>query len=393
MILRPPCRAALTLWVALLSTFGAHADEPTWGLNATGLAGASVADGDRQSARVTIEPSLKWKLQHFELRARERVRWLDLQGDQRIDADVRELTVSWRESEATLTLGAQQVNWGRMDILRVTDIINPVDQNDLFYEELTEAKLALWMANLEWQSGSQTLQVIASPQIPVDRFPSYWNGLPVRVPKPGTSINNTTMAVRYGLVSTGWNADFMVVRGWQSSPSLQPINVTTGLQLQGTVSRQNSIGFSADKPLGAMVLRLEGLYARRSPPDDASSLNFRLRRQASLGAGLDFRASSWFFAGQVVVQHDRDTTAGSGNNAFVSAIIQRKWLQDRLSARGLHILEIRSGSSWSSLQMAYELSPNQLLQLQGDWFKGDTNEAFGNFKQRSRIAASVRLLF
>jgi hypothetical protein len=385
--------AAFGLWAAFLFTSSARADEPVWGLKATGLVGAPVADGDGRSARFVVEPSLKWKLPSVEVRARERVRWLDLQGDQRTDADVREMTASWRRSEVTFTVGAQQLNWGRMDILRVTDVINPVDQHDLFFEELPEAKLALWMANLEWQSGSQTLQVIATPQVPVDRFPAQWGGLPVRVSKPNTSLASATLAVRYGFEWLGWNADLMAVRGWQASPALRPVVDATGLRLQGAMSRQNSIGFSADKPLGPTVLRLEGLYARLTPDDEAVGLGFSARRLASLGAGLDVRAGPWFLAGQVIAQHDRDTTAGSGNNAFVSAIVQRKWLQDRLSARGLHIRETRSGSSWSSLQAAYELSPNQLLQLQGDWFRGNATEAFGSLKQRSRIAASMRLQF
>lgn len=385
--------AAFGLWATLLVTSGARADEPAWGLKATGLVGAPVADGGGRSARFTVEPSLKWRLPSVDLRIRERVRWLELQGDRRTDADVRELTAAWRASEITFAVGAQQVNWGRMDILRVTDVINPVDQHDLFFEELPEAKLALWMANLEWQSGSQTLQVVATPQVPVDRFPARWSGLPVRVSKPDTSLANATLAVRYGFEWMGWNADLMAVRGWQASPSLRPVVDATGLGLQGAMSRQSSIGFSADKPLGPTVLRLEGLCARLTPDDEAVGLGSSARRMASLGAGLDVRVGPWFFAGQVIAQHDRDSTAGSGNNAFVSAIVQRKWLQDRLSARGLHIRETRSGSSWSSLQAAYELSPNQLLQLQGDWFGGNGTEAFGGLKQRSRIAASVRLQF
>lgn len=385
--------ASFALFVALLGASGARADEPTWSLKATGLVGAPVADGDGRSARVTVEPSLKWKLPNVEFRLRERVRWMELQGGHQTDADIRELTAALRWRETTLTLGAQQLNWGRMDVLRVTDVVNPVDQNDLFHEELPEAKLALWMANLEWQSGSQTVQVVATPQVPVDRFPAEWGGLPVQVSTPRTSLRNSTFALRYGFEALGWNADVLAVHGWQASPALRPLVDASGLKLRAAMSRQDSIGFSADKPLGSTVLRLEGLYARLKPGEEAAGLGFTTRRQAAVGAGLDVRAGAWLFAGQVIAQHDRDATVGSGNNAFTSLIVQRKWLQDRLSARGLYIRETRSGSSWSSLQAAYELSPNQVLQLQGDWFAGDTMGAFGSLRNRSRIAASLRLQF
>ena len=251
--------AAFGLWAAFLFTSSAHADEPVLGLKATGLVGAQVADGAGHYARFAVETPLNWTLPSDGLRIRERVRWLELQGDRRTHADVLEMTAAWRRSEVTFTVGAQQLYWGRREILRVTDVINPADQHDLFFEDLPEAKLALWMENLEWQSGSQTLQVIATPQVPVDRFHGELSGLPAQVSKPSPSLANATLAVRYGFEWLGWSADIMAVRGRQASPALRPVVDATGLRLQGAMSRQNSIGFSADKSLGSTVLRLEGL--------------------------------------------------------------------------------------------------------------------------------------
>ena len=371
---------------------GAQAADSEWGLKVTGLAGAPLANGDGRSERVAVEPSLKWKGPLLELRSSVRLRWLEQERERRSDADVRELTAAWRGSKATFTVGAQQVNWGRMDILRVTDVINPVDQHDLFYEELPQAKLALWMANWEWQNGGQTVQVLVTPQVPVDRLPSRVAGLPVNVVSPANSLANSTVALRYGFEAAGWNADLVAIRGWQSTPLLRPAPSATGVSLQGSLARQNSIGFSADKPLGSTVLRLEGLYARATPEDPGPGLT--AQRSVSLGAGLDMRAGPWFFATQVIAQQNLDAIAGTPQrSAFVSAIVQRKWLQDRLSGRALHIRESAFGSSWSSLQVSYELSAHQLVQLQSDWFRGESTAPFGGFRGRSRIAASMRLQF
>jgi len=385
---RPLSAAAL---VAAACT-GALAADPEWGLKVTGLAGAPWADGDGRSERVAVEPSLKWKLPSLELRGSVRLRWLEQERERRSDADVREMTAAWRGAKTTFTLGAQQVNWGRMDILRVTDIVNPVDQHDLFYEELPQAKLALWMANWEWQDGGQTVQVVATPQVPVDRLPARVAGLPASVVRPENSLANSTLALRYGFEAAGWNADLVAIRGWQSAPALRAVPSATGVSLQGSLARQNSIGFSADKPLGSTVLRLEGLYARATAEDSGPGLT--AQRSASLGAGLDLRTGPWFFATQVIAQQNLDAVAGTPERtAVVSAIVQRKWLQDRLSGRALHIRESAFGSSWSSLQASYELSAHQLLQLQGDWFRGESTAPFGGFRGRSRIAASMRVQF
>jgi hypothetical protein len=96
----------------------------------------------------------------------------------------------------------------------------------------------------------------------------------------------------------------------------------------------------------------------------------------------------------VIAHQDLDGIAGTPKHtAIVSAIVQRKWLQDRLSGRALHIRESAFGSSWTSLQASYELSAHQLLQIQRDWFRGENNAPFGVFRGRSRIAASMRLQF
>ncbi|WP_157264166.1 hypothetical protein [Azohydromonas aeria] len=378
------------LWAACLA---ANAADVQWQGKATALGGVPVADGDGNSFRMTLQPGLKWQLSNaLSLKAEVRLRALLQQHERRNDAEMRELTVAWRSGDATLTLGAQQLNWGRMDILRVTDIVNPVDQHDLFYEEMPEAKLALWMANAEWQLGSGSLQLVLAPHVPVDRLPRRFEGFPVRVREPADSPRNATYAVRYGFEAAGWNADVLAIRGWQSLPSLHPVLGPQGVALQGVPTRQDSVGFSADKPLGTTVLRLEGLYARTSNAGELLS-NDAHRRTLSLGAGLDVRSGPWFVAGQLIGARVVDGASGGDDERdqlFASLIVQRKWLQDRLSGRALHIRETAHGSSWSSLQLSYELSPHQILLLQGDWFQGPSGATFGAFSGRSRIAASMR---
>ncbi|HEU0201502.1 MAG TPA: hypothetical protein VFR86_13845 [Burkholderiaceae bacterium] len=390
------CNAAAAALLALGGFGIAQAAEPEWGFKATALGGAPIDEGAGHSARVTLEPSVKVKGSPLELRAHARLRYLDQVDDERADADLRELTAAWRGGDASLTVGAQQVNWGRMDILRVTDVVNPIDRHDLFYEELPEAKLASWMVNAEWQHESQVVQFVAAPHVAIDRVPRRLGGLPVQITRPSASLDNATYALRYGFEVAAWNADLVAVRGWQTSPELFPVVDASGLRLQGALFRQNSAGFSADRPFGSIVLRVEGLYARVTPHDLPAGFGLTAQRLVTLAGGADLRSGSWFFAGQVIAQRNLDAAAGFGaprNNAYVSGIVQRKWLQERLTTRALHIRETHFGSSWTSLQATYELSPHQEVRVQADWFRGQPTEPFGAFADRSRVAASLRLAY
>ncbi len=49
-----------------------------------------------------------------------------------------------------LKLGKQQVVWGRTDLFRVLDVINPVDYSrNNIYDELPDIRIPMWIAQAE----------------------------------------------------------------------------------------------------------------------------------------------------------------------------------------------------------------------------------------------------
>ncbi len=56
--------------------------------------------------------------------------------------------VSWR-------VGKQQVVWGRTDLFRVLDVINPVDYSrNNIYDELEDIRIPMWIAKADWRMGA-----------------------------------------------------------------------------------------------------------------------------------------------------------------------------------------------------------------------------------------------
>ncbi len=56
--------------------------------------------------------------------------------------------VSWR-------VGKQQVIWGRTDLFRVLDVINPVDfSRNNIYDELEDIRIPMWIAKADWRMGA-----------------------------------------------------------------------------------------------------------------------------------------------------------------------------------------------------------------------------------------------
>jgi uncharacterized protein DUF1302 len=62
--------------------------------------------------------------------------------------------------ELFLKLGKQQVVWGRTDLFRVLDVVNPVDYSrNNIYDELQDIRIPMWIAQAEYRMGaSESMQ-------------------------------------------------------------------------------------------------------------------------------------------------------------------------------------------------------------------------------------------
>lgn len=58
------------------------------------------------------------------------------------------------DDQLFLKLGKQQVVWGRTDLFRVLDVINPVDYSrNNIYDELQDIRIPMWIVQAEWRMG------------------------------------------------------------------------------------------------------------------------------------------------------------------------------------------------------------------------------------------------
>ena len=63
-------------------------------------------------------------------------------------------TVPIKDDRLSIRLGKQQVIWGRTDLFRVLDIINPVDYSrNNIYDELEDIRIPMWILKTEYRFG------------------------------------------------------------------------------------------------------------------------------------------------------------------------------------------------------------------------------------------------
>ena len=80
------------------------------------------------------------------------------------DAELREFWLRCGGSNFFLTLGKQQIVWGKADGLKILDVVNPQSFREFILDEFEDSTdSALWAVNAEISFGSSNLQLVFIP--------------------------------------------------------------------------------------------------------------------------------------------------------------------------------------------------------------------------------------
>ena len=83
-------------------------------------------------------------------------------GD-RVDVELREIYVEATMGRTYLTVGKQQIVWGKADGLKILDVVNPQRFREFILDEIDDARIPLWAVNAEIPMGDFTAQLLFIP--------------------------------------------------------------------------------------------------------------------------------------------------------------------------------------------------------------------------------------
>ena len=337
----------------------------------------------------------------------------DLEPEVYREAELRELTLRQRAENYTLTLGRQQVVWGRTDGLRVLDLVNPLDMREFILDDYSDSRIPLWMVNAEWFIGKQTLQVLVIPDIKQNRAAEYGGeyyiapDLPMNVPvstaptrTPAKTLANSEYAARWGGRAGQWDLAGIYFYGWGDTPvPFTQLEAGPSLLVSPEVRRQRVFGLSGDRPIGPTVFRFEV----SASPDSYQSVatadggNRFVRHDIIRYAfGVDWLVNNWLLSSQIFHENIRNPQAGlTGDDSrnFFTLLISHKWLQDRLGARLFYVYGPEHRDEWFAPRLSYDFFGRLELRIGADFFDGKPSGLFGQFADRDRIVLEAILRF
>ena len=120
-------------------------------------------------------------------------------------------------------IGRQVVVWGRSDTIRITDVLNPLDNRQPGMVDIEDLRLPVTMAKFDWYVGTWRITPIAILEQRFTKDPPYGSPFyPAALPlPPEKSYNDVTYALSIGTERSGWDINLYAAHIYDDTKFVQ----------------------------------------------------------------------------------------------------------------------------------------------------------------------------
>jgi hypothetical protein len=336
-------------------------------------------------------------------------------GD-RIELELRELHVQRTFRQGLLTLGKQQVVWGRSDGLKVLDVVNPQNFREFILDDFARSRIPLWMANVESPLGDFVVQVLWVPDQSAHRLapagapfaftaPSLRPGPPppfvpatTAVDRPNRLLADADVGIRVARLWKGWDLTANYLFHYDDRPVIlgpQPPEGTAP-NLTATYRRSHLGGGSFANAFGPVALRGEiaASFDRFFPAKNSLADPPVQSPGVAYVIGCDWLAPRGLFLSvqlfqDRVVRHASEL-AREPVETTTTLFARRAFRQDTMTLQVMWLQGVSSGDGLVRPLMTYAVSDAVSVWIGVDVFYGQRGGLFGQFDQNDRLAAGIR---
>jgi hypothetical protein len=231
----------------------------------------------------------------------------------RVKLDYAENYLRWRSPEMRITLGTQNLLWGRVDEISPIDRLSRTDLTHFILDRLPERRRAIPAARLESFQGDFKIDAVWVPFFdpavlpdsesvwhPVDTLNGRILGLgPINFPVPGMSAKlgaeedggSGGAGVRVTHTGGSFDYGFSVQRARQSMPYYKS-SATPGFPAILTLTAVHPyswiVGGELETQVAGATWRLEAAWSSDLPVTDANTFSFRTEPASNLVMGVEF---------------------------------------------------------------------------------------------------------
>lgn len=332
-------------------------------------------------------------------------------------AELRDFYVEYRGTNSLFRIGKQQIVWGRLDGIKVLDVINPQEFREFILDDFGDSRIGLWSAYLDVARGDWRAELVAVPDGTAHAIPGEgaWfeltaprfrfgaapgdPALPILAAEAAHSAEQGAAGLRVSRRLGRFDVAAVAYTGRDHEP-LGRIAARNGdAFIERFYERRRLFGFSAERGFGPAVLRLEYAWQpdRHFNTRSADSLDVARLDQQRGAIGFDIDGPlGVFINAQYLVDAVRDapqTLVRPGRDEVATVFLRRGFAYDRLLLALRWYRSIREGDDIVSFTADYFVSDNIAVSLGMDRFSGAPDGLFGQFDQQDRVTLGLRFNF
>ena len=332
-------------------------------------------------------------------------------------AELRDFYVELRSANGLTRLGRQQIVWGRLDGIKVLDLVNPQDFREFILVDFADSRIPLWSVYFDYNLGNWRAELALVPDgtghaIPGDgawfeltapRFrygaaPGQ-PGLPVITRQPGHSLDEAAAGLRLSRQFNNLELALVAYSGNDPEPLGRLVVADGAPAVERFYERRDAFGVSVDMGLGSAVLRAEYAFQpdRTFNTRSIGSLDTIGLDQHRAAIGLDIDGPLGVF---VNVQYLVDTIAAAPDDLVrpdrdrvATLYLRRSFAYDSviLSARWYH--SFTDDDDLAAVSLEHEINDSTSIELAAQFFSGIEAGLFGQFRDRDRLTLSLSHTF
>lgn len=332
------------------------------------------------------------------------------------NAQLRDVYLEVRSDNGIIRLGKQQIVWGRLDGIKVLDVVDPQDFREFITEDFSVSRISLWSAYLDYDLGNWRTEIAVVPDSTGHAIPGSgaWfeltaprfrygaqpgQNLPLETVEPEMTLEQTALGLRLSRRLGAMEISAVAYSGMDPEP-LGRFAVSGGQAVvERFYERRDVYGISFDVGLGMFVLR--GEYAYQPGRVFNTRPNGELRTIAldeHRGAlGVDFNGPLGVF---VNVQYLLDTIPDAPadlvrpeTDRIGTLYLRKTFGYDALSLEARWYYSFTDEDQMLSFGVDYALGENTSLVLAAQTFHGTPDGIFGEFTGRDRVVLGLSTLF
>ena len=340
-----------------------------------------------------------------------------------VELALRELFFEKSLSNNFITIGKQQVVWGKADGLKVLDVVNPQSFREFILGDVEDSRIPLWIVNYEWQiDHNSSLQFLWIPDQTMHSFPDKEatyafttprlvprtpTGIPVVIKptnRPSRTFADADMGLRWSAFLGGWDLTVNYLYHYDDFPVLyQRLSITTAgttIFIEPTYERSHLLGGTFSNSFGDLSIRGEVGYSfnryfltTKAGDTDGIAKN----DEFSHVLGFDwFGFNDSLLSVQLFQSIIPGAPSGITRPAMDSTLTflaQKKFFNDTLKVEALILKNLNDNDKLMRPKITYDWQDDVKVWVGADIFYGDKKGLFGQFDNNDRIVLGSEITF